>query len=527
MQEERFQRRKTMVGTLVLLAGTAFSILALFWMVDYFVFHAHATPARGPVALFLAFDPDTLQSALGSLAQIIAAVLGIAITVVSIVLQLAATRYTPRIADMFFRDRTNLMVMGFFVVACIDAVWVSLAVSRSYVPDATVLVTVGMVTGSLLLLVPYFGYVFDFLDPERIIARLGDDTLATALGRKRVRRRRARHTLALRQQLVVGGAEQLADIAVNALAQKDKVIASDAIDALCRVVVGYLPGKKNLSAAWFDPAPTVRQNPDFVAMAPSSLETLVRDKAWVEWKILRQLTGVCSEALKAIPDMAHVVAIATRYVGEAGIEAGDGAVVDLTLKFFNTYLRQALNGRDVRAAYNMLHQYRELGASLLRHEDRERVVQLAGYFRYYAQIAHGMGLPFVAETAAYDLCALCEMACVEGSAAHDALLATFLEIDKEAETQAEEKALRGVRKAQIKLATFYLARGLAAEARRIQDDMRGESPERLRSLAQELGGVSSKEFWEIVDRGENFDFLDAARKVELPRFFRGLPGFPG
>ena len=69
-----------------------------------------------------------MQNALGSLAQVIAAVLGIAITVVSIVVQLAATRYTSRVADMFFRDKTNLGVMGFFVVACIEAVWVSFVV---------------------------------------------------------------------------------------------------------------------------------------------------------------------------------------------------------------------------------------------------------------------------------------------------------------------------------------------------------------------------------------------------------------
>ena len=31
---------------------------------------------------------------------------------------------------MFFRDRTNLAVMGFFVVACINAVWVSLTVAQ-------------------------------------------------------------------------------------------------------------------------------------------------------------------------------------------------------------------------------------------------------------------------------------------------------------------------------------------------------------------------------------------------------------
>ena len=61
--------------------------------------------------------PRPCRTRSGSLAQIIAAVLGIAITVVSIVVQLAANRYTSRVTDMFFRDRTNLAVMGFFVVS--------------------------------------------------------------------------------------------------------------------------------------------------------------------------------------------------------------------------------------------------------------------------------------------------------------------------------------------------------------------------------------------------------------------------
>ena len=71
-----------------------------------------------------------MQNALGNLSQVIAAVLGIVITVVSIVVQLAATRYTSRVADLFFRDRINLGVMGFFVVACIKALWVSFTVAQ-------------------------------------------------------------------------------------------------------------------------------------------------------------------------------------------------------------------------------------------------------------------------------------------------------------------------------------------------------------------------------------------------------------
>ena len=167
------------------------TLFAAFWLLDYFfVGPPPAADARGPVSQLFHFDAETLQNALGNLAQVIAAVLGIAITVVSIVVQLAATRYTSRVADMFFRDRTNLMVMGFFVVACINAVWVSLSVTRDYVPQATIVMTVVIATGSLLILMPYFAYVFEFLDPERVIARIGAADAAERAGRARRARRR-------------------------------------------------------------------------------------------------------------------------------------------------------------------------------------------------------------------------------------------------------------------------------------------------------------------------------------------------
>jgi hypothetical protein len=31
--------------------------------------------------------------------------------------------------------------------------------------------------------------------------------------------------------------------------------------------------------------------------------------------------------------------------------------------------------------------------------------------------------------------------------------------------------------------------------------------------------VGTKDFWEVVDRGTNFDYLDDARKAELREFF--------
>jgi hypothetical protein len=151
------------------------------------------------------------------------------------------------------------------------------------------------------------------------------------------------------------------------------------------------------------------------------------------------------------------------------------------------------------------------------------LVEIAGHFKYYARLAHGIGLGFVTETAAYDLCALCEMASALNAWCHDQLLAVFLEIDKEPETQAEERALRGVRKAQAKLASYYLLHDQPARARRIYDDMAHESPERLRSIREEMLSITSKDFWEVVDRGTNFDYLSDERKQKLREFFEGFP----
>ena len=223
-----------------------------------------------------------------------------------------------------------------------------------------------------------------------------------------------------------------------------------------------------------------------------------------------------------MPEMAHVVAIDTRYVGEAALAASDREVLVLTVKFMNTYLRAALNARDVRTAYNVLNQYRQLAESLLVTRNawpQAVLVDIAGHFKYYARLAHGIGLAFVTETAAYDMCALCEMANEYDAACHDRLLGVFLEIDREPETQAEEMALRGVRKAQAKLASYYLLHDQPARARRIHDDMASESPDRLRSIRDEMLAITSKDFWEVVDRGTNFDYLPDDRKEKLRVFF--------
>ncbi len=520
-------KKSALVRPLALLGGAALVVFFGLYLVDWSL----AGRPGNPLATLFRFDVDTMQNALGNMAQVVAAVLGIVITVVSIVVQLAATRYTPRIADMFFRDRTNLAVMAFFVVACINAVWVSVSVGKDVMPRVSIIVTMLLVTFSLLVMVPYFAYVFDFLDPDSVVGRIQEQAVAAA----------APHGALLpaqvgpRHRRALSGVEQLSDIAVNAVSQKDKAIASGTIDALRALAVSYLGKKGAISAPWFVIGPEVRRNPDFVSLADESIEDLSRKRVWLEWKVLRQYQSIYNEALGEMPDINHLVAIDTRYIGEAALAAGDAEALGLAVKFFNTYLRATLNKQQVRTAYNVLNQYRQLAEHALEQGQGERVAEIAIHLRYYGQIAHGMELAFVTETVAYDLATLCERAfaaiatkdLVPGDRAtadlHDALLRTLLELDKEAESHSQEAMLRGVRKAQAKLASFYLVAGAEEHARRIWSDMRDERPERLASIRDELLRVESKDFWEVIDRGTNFDYIDAPRKAQLRGFFSWFP----
>ena len=180
-------------------------------------------------------DKEQARNTLGGLGEVMAAVLGLALTVSSIIVQLAATRFTPHITSLFFRARTNLLVLGFFVTATVFVVWVNFSIGNDYVPRWGVLFSMLLMTASLLLLFPYFAYVFDFLDPEKIVGRI----TANGLYACTPIRGKAAQAVDQRQQQAIEAVEHLTNIGLNALQQKDKNIASSAIDALCKFAVLY------------------------------------------------------------------------------------------------------------------------------------------------------------------------------------------------------------------------------------------------------------------------------------------------
>jgi hypothetical protein len=141
---------------------------------------------------------------------------------------------------------------------------------------------------------------------------------------------------------------------------------------------------------------------------------------------------------------------------------------------------------------------------------------------YYGHVSFDMKLVFVTETVAYDIGALVSSAHEYGFAEEDAMLGHFLDLDRPLRTQSQEAALLGVRKAQVKLAAYYLAKGSEARARRIADDMRSEPAARLGQIRSSLEVVTSKDFWEIIDRGRNFEYMPPEQREKMQVFFGWL-----
>src|SRR5215470_8655470 len=108
VQSSRRSRRTHWIYPVFIILGVSILLYGVVYTVDHVV-------AKGSVGGgYFSFADDRITDAVGGLSGLFAAILGIIITVVSIIVQLSAERFT-HVTQMFLRDKTNLGVLGFYV----------------------------------------------------------------------------------------------------------------------------------------------------------------------------------------------------------------------------------------------------------------------------------------------------------------------------------------------------------------------------------------------------------------------------
>lgn len=492
------------VAVIMFVVFTALESLGGFWV--------------DPEGWLATLDPISALDTLSNAAEVVAGVLAIAITVVAIVVQLAATRYTHRITSMFVREPVNVVVISFFVLTTIQCVWVSASVgSADVAAEGTsmgLVLTLVMVTLCLLLLLPYFAFVFVFVSPLNIIERI---RRTAARGLRRADRDPEAVALGVMEVI-----ENLEDIARGAIDHGDRSIAMGCINALMEFLLEYDELRAGMPEDWYLMTVAKRRNPDFISVAPAVLDDIENSRTWLDVKVLRQYQTLFSHSLNDARDICNLIALNTTELALYGLRKRSG-LLHLSLRFLNSFMRAAINAKDLRTAYHLMNHYREVAQCLMEAGDEKTTLAVAEYFKYYGQIAYNVGQPFLLEAVTYDLTKVLERAVEIDSPMVDPLLDLLLTVDRESKSDEQEESLLGVRRAQVQLATLFLSLGDRERARRIQDDMMGERRNRLIMVRDELLGEERQYFWEFNDRGVNFAYLPPERRAWVEEFFAVFP----
>src|SRR5262245_47857504 len=120
----RTMRRRIWATPMIIVGASATLLICLGNLADTSL---HSEESGGFIQALFSWDQQVAQQFFSNhLAQVIGALLALAITVVSIVVQMAATQITPRVSDLFIKEPINFAVLAFFVVGCIQSEWVAL-----------------------------------------------------------------------------------------------------------------------------------------------------------------------------------------------------------------------------------------------------------------------------------------------------------------------------------------------------------------------------------------------------------------
>jgi hypothetical protein len=509
------QHRPRPPGLLLVFSGFL-ALLATSWTVYTVLWWLEFGGRHGSVGLIELWSSPRAAEVLSGIGEVTVAVLAIALTVVAILVELASSRFTARIAPLFIRDPVNALVLGGFVVTAVLVLWVDMSLYGPDYPETMVLVAMAALSLAILGLLPYFGYLFGFLSPGNVIGRVQRQA-------ERAIRRATRPGASVERhrETVIASVEQLADMTLIAIKNDESALAVPVIEALSELARTQLVLKPDLPAAWYAVDFLADTDRDFVTADPEMLRSIGERRMWLEAKILRGFQTAFFRGLRSAPDLNHLIAIETHRIARAALQSGDRAVLRLALRFLNTDLSRSITGRDMRTAQNVLAEFRRFACDvLLEAKEFELVKELADRLQYYARISFEVGETFVTEAAAHDLADMIILAHGSGAEILDALLDILLQVDREpGGLTGQESALSGVRKAQVKLATYFLSCGDAGRARRIFEDMKFESRERLRTIHLELAELDEPEWFEIANRNANWDYLPEVQKQQLPEFF--------
>ncbi|HEY5922942.1 MAG TPA: DUF2254 family protein [Kofleriaceae bacterium] len=493
--------RKLFVRSFVI----AFVAFAVLFAIEFFVEWKRAGFPGWGVESWAGVNNAKLVDMLSPMARAYNNVLAMLIATIGLAIPLTANMHTPKLIEMFLRDRVNRWVLSFMALGAAHVLWVQYMIGPQFAPTWAITAAIFLAIVGWALLLPYFFYVVRFVDPSRLIVRLRDGTLfvIAEVADRKFEPLEAQMDVATR-------VNQIGTIIIKSLDRNDRDVAAEGTWAIKRMLDDYDKHKSRMPKEWFKV-----DRADFVGLSDEALEMLTENKTWFEMKCLQQIEHGFLRALHGANDTVSVFSDATRVIACRADDHHDEHAIRLCIRFFNNYLREAIKARNLRAVYDVFHQYRRLGRDLV---DRPELLrEIGNHFAYYATMARTAGMVFAPQLALFDLGYVTRRAYERASPAAADLLKTVLSLPHRTANDLHSMAV----KAKLILGGFFVENRLEPEAELVRKNLNDVEATNIDRAETELL-AADRSFFEVTDRQLNLEYVPPERREPLRQFCDSL-----
>src|SRR5438477_754682 len=459
----------------------------------------------GSIADF--FTPDSAAAAgtLGLVGGAEGVTLSIVLLGVMFGIQASSSRYSSRIIGIFTRNPLNALVLSFALASILYTFLVRSEVKVNYVPMASVAVAEVLALINFALLFPYVLYTFEVMRAETLVSGIMRRARRELRGGMHTRRS-LQHRTALLTCL-----EQVSDIAYGSVQLGDMPDRVLSIEVMRHYLSReYLPVKKNLNPEWFKVGQA-----ELSGASDQIIAEVNRAGTWFAYVVMSSFVDMIGLTPVHRKEAVHAIAVATRKIGLAAIDVGDSEVAELSLRFFNTHLRAAINRSAPTFASGIMNEYRRFAIGALEWR-RDLAVEAAAHLLRYGRHFDEAGMPAIFGAAAEDVADLAIEARVRDPQVSFRLAQLLVRNLLDLIPNARPIGLNGLFKGVAKLTCWAMASDQKDIAHVLVEGIAAAPPDFVDAALGRMDAMQNGLFWEVNERVISFDWLEQPLREQIP-----------
>ena len=460
---------------------------------------------------FVSPDPTAAGGTLGLVGGAEGVTISIVIVAVVFGIQMTSSRYSPRIIGLFTRNLWNALVLAFSLASILYTFLVRSEIRVDYVPMWSFGAAEVLALINFAILLPYVGYIFEVMRAETLVSsirRRARRDLAHAVAGKNLRHHR---------NGLLTGINQVTDIAIGSMQLGDMPVCLLSIGVLGQFLADdYMKVKSGFGSDWFQVGH---------AELPGDSDQIVaevnRAHTWVEYTVFSSFVHLVGLTPVHRKEAVHAMAQATRDVGLSAIMVGDTEVAELCVRFFNTYIRAALNQSAPTFASSTMNEYRRLAIGALEWRP-DLAVEAATHLLRYGRQFDEAGMPAIFGAAAEDVADLAIEARTRDPDVTRRLAVLLVRNLLERIPNARPIGLNGLFKAVAKLTFWAMAADERDLAHILVEGIAAAPPDFVDAALHRMETMQTGLFWEVNERVVAFDWVDEPLRAEIPRLRAAL-----